>query len=147
MSWRGPFLTPHDLTKVIQTKSLQWIYENASDMIKSEREVPIVYGMFDGPWTEVVKIWTITLNWIICMVFRICLHTYNDEHYFIFWTKISRTKAIRKYFFLCLDSIVWRFVLCLGLLRNNGGYKFLGLFRPGVRMSLQIRLIIIHCNL
>ena len=32
-----------------QTKSLQQIYENASDMIKSEREVPIVYGMFDGP--------------------------------------------------------------------------------------------------
>ena len=64
-----------------------------------------------------------------------------------FGLKKSRTKAIRKYFFLCLDSIVWRFVLCLGLLRNNGGYKFLGLFRPGVRMSLQICLIIIHCNL
>lgn len=75
------------------------------------------------------------------------LPTYNDEHYFIFWTKTSRTKAIRKFFLLCLDSIVRRFVLCWGLLRNNGGYKFLGLFRPGVRMSLQIRLIIIHCNL
>ena len=56
MSRRGPFLAPHDLTKVIQTKSLQlqWIYENASDMIKSEREVPIVYGMLYEPWTKAV---------------------------------------------------------------------------------------------
>lgn len=65
MSWRGPFLTPHDLTKVIQTKSLQWIYENASDMIKSEREVPIVYGMLYKPWTKAIfKDKKITFNCI-----------------------------------------------------------------------------------
>ena len=55
MSRRGPFLAPHDLTKVIQTRSLQWIYENASDMMKSEREVPIVYGgMLYEPSTKAV---------------------------------------------------------------------------------------------